>query len=84
MTLFKAKRSFVFVFLLCSFIGYSQKSTDNKVFSPPISAEFLLGNDHFFFQSLVSKPISDDGKFGYTFVAAINTEYKVEIGRAHV
>lgn len=77
MSLFKAKRSFLLVFLLCSFIGYSQKSTDNKVFSPPISAEFLLGNDHFFFQSLVSKPISDDGKFGYTFVAAINTEYKV-------
>lgn len=62
--------------LFLSFYGYSQEVTKKSAFSPPVPVEFLFGNDHLSFQSMVSKPLSNDGKFGYTFIASIDSEYK--------
>lgn len=55
---------------------YSQEAIKKSISSPPVPIEFLFGNDHLSFQSLVSKPLSNDGKFGYTFIASIDSEYK--------
>ena len=67
---------FLILFFTFTYVIYAQEGRNKSIPSPPVPVEFLLGNDHLSFQSLVSKPLSSDGKLGYTFIASIDSEYK--------
>lgn len=67
---------FLILFFTFPCVIYAQEGSEKSISSPPVPVEFLLGNDHLSFQSLVSKPLSSGGKFGYTFIASIDSEYK--------
>ena len=67
---------FLILFFTFTCVIYAQEGRNKSIPSPPVPVEFLLGNDHLSFQSLVSKPLSSDGKLGYTFIASIDSEYK--------
>ncbi|WP_112114080.1 DUF481 domain-containing protein [Flavobacterium aciduliphilum] len=72
----KSSQYILILFFFVTWCWCQNKETKTP-YSPPLSAEVMVGTDHVFFQTIVNKPISNDGKLGYSFVTALNTEYKV-------
>lgn len=54
----------------------AQQIKDTTKLKPPVTAEFLAGNNRLFSQLIVNKPITEDQKIGFVNIVSFAASYK--------